>query len=383
MQSKHVRSRTGQLLKKARRDVGMSAKVLAEAVEERSNGKVKWNTNSVYAIENGRARISKDVQEILCSVLSIDRETFSADESAVATVYESRVSQNATEKQYIAEYAAKLIHDVYPGDAIAIDGGSSTFGIVNSLCRQIRTGESSIGLIITNHLEALRCLAREMVSDHPIVHATGGILRPSRETFIGHTAARTIEDHRFQVSIVGANGFDPPDLLTMSEQEYHVKHAMINGASTVIFPIDSSKWAYHAGKKLIGLDDIVKDGRRAVLITAYPVTDSIDREDQPLETAFHKERVRQLDAAMRKLVSFSGADTQVRMAIVSSSAGESEQLNVKEIIHADRKMISGSEFLKRPIEVWYADAVAGTVSVETEVKLGLVFAFELSNSHGT
>ncbi|MGN7761528.1 DeoR/GlpR family DNA-binding transcription regulator [Paenibacillus sp. 22594] len=134
------------------------------------------------------------------------------------------------EKQRIAHKAVEMIQD---GDAILLDGGTTTLQIAKAL-----RAFSNLK-VITNSMIALN----ELKDCHNIeVSITGGLLRQDTLAFVGPMTERSLEMVRVDKAFLGTNGLDLREGITTPNMlEAATKRKMISVAKQVILLADHSK----------------------------------------------------------------------------------------------------------------------------------------------
>lgn len=134
------------------------------------------------------------------------------------------------EKDAIAEAALLSVTD---GDSIALDVGSTTLALARRL-----TARDNL-TVITPSLSVAGTLA-----DHPRVRVlvTGGLLRPSESSLVGHLAERAFTDFHVDRLFLGVGGIHPEHGMTeFNIEDTLVKQAMLQTAKETIVLADSSK----------------------------------------------------------------------------------------------------------------------------------------------
>ena len=199
----------------------------------------------------------------------------SQDTIETHNMFSKRAALYLREKRCIAEYVAWWLRTNFRNNAIAIDGGSTNTAIVSAICRDAIRRSRTVGTIITNNVDALYTLSTWIPEgSNPRPLATGGILRGSRFTLVGESAVNSLENAAFAVAIVGANGFEWPELSTGTPSEHDVKKKMIEGSRQIVFPIEADKWGLSAGSPLGSLDQLARDGKRVQVVTALPLEEA-------------------------------------------------------------------------------------------------------------
>lgn len=142
-----------------------------------------------------------------------------------------RMMENEEEKRRIGQAAAKLIQD---GETIFLGSGTTTFEVARHL-----TGKKNL-TVITNALNIVNLLA-----DQPeiTVVVTGGLLRHSELSMIGHITEQTLKELRANKVIMGMRAISVQDGLTSDYlPETMTDRAIIQSASEVILVADHSKF---------------------------------------------------------------------------------------------------------------------------------------------
>lgn len=165
------------------------------------------------------------------------------------------------EKQRIARACLELIQ---PGDAIFLDGGTTTLQLAMLLAD--RTDISARGVkVVTNSFAVAEVLGNRL-DEHPVV--VGGRYRPQGRCFVGPLAMRSLEQFRVDVAFIGVTGVNGDAAFAADLSEAEIKAAVVKRAARVIIPMDHSK---------VGLTDFVE-------ICPLSAVDSIltDRPDAQL-----------------------------------------------------------------------------------------------------
>jgi hypothetical protein len=185
-------------------------------------------------------------------------------------VFDDRQRLCHFEKQCIGCYIAHYLRTHALHKAVAVDGGSTNFCVLEAIIRDAKDGRPTVSHVLTNHFDGIY-LAHDLPDGAvPQWRCTGGVLRASRATFV-EGADDAVKDCRCWTAVVGVNGFEPPWIFTNTRREHPIKLAMIKEARNVVFPIDSSKWGAPAVERLSTLHEIADRGKRIVLVTCYPV----------------------------------------------------------------------------------------------------------------
>jgi len=165
--------------------------------------------------------------------------------------YLLRSTGHIEEKQRIGKAAADLIKK---GDSIMLDVGTTTLEIARNL------HDHQNLTIITPCFQIAALLA-----EHPGIRLilTGGILRPSELSLVGHLAERTIQEFFVDKLFFGAGGVDIETGFTeFNLEDTLVKQAMLRQAKDITAVVDSSKFgqvAFTAISPLRAANRIITD----------------------------------------------------------------------------------------------------------------------------
>lgn len=140
-------------------------------------------------------------------------------------------------QQRIARTAAK---NIKPGDVLFIDSGQVTSYLAEELARKENLGLT----IITNSIHVFDVL-RDIPGNTLIL--TGGIFRPSSETFIGPTAEAALRELRADKLFLAVTGITLDfGLSHINIAEVAIKQAMIRAAREVILLADHTVFGYES-----------------------------------------------------------------------------------------------------------------------------------------
>ncbi|WP_379161749.1 DeoR/GlpR family DNA-binding transcription regulator [Paenibacillus sp. sgz5001063] len=199
-----------------------------------------------FVERNTRASVQELSQELEVSESTVRRDLKELEESRLlkrthggavslqSVNFEAAVPYKADrfldEKQRIAQKAVEMIQD---GDAILLDGGTTTLQIAKAL-RAFTNLK-----VITNSMIALN----ELKDCHNIeVSITGGLLRQDTLAFVGPMTERSLEMVRVDKAFLGTNGLDLREGITTPNMlEAATKRKMISVAKQVILLADHSK----------------------------------------------------------------------------------------------------------------------------------------------
>ena len=163
-----------------------------------------------------------------------------------------RSTSHVEEKERIGKAAADLIKK---GDSVMLDVGTTTLEIARNLHAHPNL------TIITPCFHIAAVLA-----EHPGIRLilTGGILRRSELSLVGHLAERTIREFYVDKLFVAAGGVDIDAGFTeFNLEDTLVKQAMLRQAKDITVVVDSSKFgqvAFTAIASLKAANRIITDG---------------------------------------------------------------------------------------------------------------------------
>jgi DeoR/GlpR family transcriptional regulator of sugar metabolism len=163
----------------------------------------------------------------------------------------SRSTTHQEEKAYIGKMAAELVRS---GDSMTLDVGTTTLEVARNLA-------DKQNLTIITPCFQIASLLCENPSIRLIL--TGGILRHSELSMVGHLAERVFDEFYVDKLFLAAAGVDFDSGLTeYNLEDTLVKHAMIRTAKQVILVTDSSKFnrvAFTAIAPIDVIDTVVTD----------------------------------------------------------------------------------------------------------------------------
>ncbi len=144
--------------------------------------------------------------------------------------YLTRSSTNIHLKRAIARRAAQIVSE---GSSIAIDVGTT----VEELAKHL-VNVSSLTVLTSSLRVATLLIEAPMIR----LIVSGGIVRPSEWSMVGHVAQRTFADFRVDTAFMGVGGIDLTHGLTEFNLEDALnKRTMIEFAERVVVLADSSK----------------------------------------------------------------------------------------------------------------------------------------------
>jgi len=153
------------------------------------------------------------------------------DNTSADTPYLLRAETNKAQKLIIAEKLQGLIH---PKENIMLDASSTCVHIARKLKKLDKL------TIITNSVEILvECSNTENIC----TISTGGNLRGSSLSLVGHGAARIISQLTADRAIISCKGLDfDKGIMESNLEEAEIKKAMADNARQLILVVDSSKF---------------------------------------------------------------------------------------------------------------------------------------------
>lgn len=169
--------------------------------------------------------------------------------------YPDKADRLQGEKLRIARKAVEMIQE---GDAILLDGGTTTLQIARAL-KSFRNLK-----VITNSMLALN----ELKDCRNIeVSITGGMLRPDTMAFVGPMTERSLDMVRVDKAFLGTNGLDLREGITTPNMlEAATKRKMIAVAKQTILLADHSKIGQISFCKVVDLQEM----DHCILDTATP-----------------------------------------------------------------------------------------------------------------
>ncbi|MCE3202206.1 DeoR/GlpR family DNA-binding transcription regulator [Paenibacillus sonchi] len=149
------------------------------------------------------------------------------------------------EKQRIARKAVEMIQE---GDAILLDGGTTTLQIARALKTISNLKVITNSMIALNELKDCRNIE---------VSITGGMLRPDTLAFVGPMTERSLEMVRVDKAFIGTNGLDIHEGITTPNMlEAATKRKMISVAKQAVLLADHSKIGQVSFCKVADLQEI-------------------------------------------------------------------------------------------------------------------------------
>lgn len=151
------------------------------------------------------------------------------------------------EKQALARKAAELLS---PGDAVIIDGGTTTSMLAGSIPDfPLR--------IITNSVRLVASFEAHRQNNPRLdIYVTGGILYPHSGLLLGPSAQAGMMQYHAQWAFLSVGGITDSATFNTNEFVVEVERAMVNSAEKVVVLADHSKIGKPALCSAIGLDEI-------------------------------------------------------------------------------------------------------------------------------
>lgn len=166
------------------------------------------------------------------------------DNASVDIPLNIREVTNIEGKQAIGLKLADYIED---GDTIILDSSSTALAVASKIKNKKLT-------VITNSVKIVLELAD--AKDCRVI-STGGTLRESAMSFVGHMTEGAIRNYNVDKAIIACKGIDKGKHVTESnEMEAEVKKAMINAADKVFLAVDHTKFNKVAFVRMLNLKDI-------------------------------------------------------------------------------------------------------------------------------
>lgn len=155
-----------------------------------------------------------------------------------------REATNKEDKNRIGKAVADLIQD---GDTIMMDASTTALYVAKYLQDKKVT-------IITNALKVPMVLAGKNNMD---IISTGGTLKSSSLSFVGHLAESVIEKYHVNKTIISCKAIDlEHGIMEPHQLETEVKKKMIHASEQVILAVDSSKFGKKSFIKAYPIDKI-------------------------------------------------------------------------------------------------------------------------------
>lgn len=162
-----------------------------------------------------------------------------------------------TEKERIAGYASRLIHD---DDVVFLDAGTTTMRMVEHL-------KDSRASFVTNSVDIMNCMAALGIR----AYCVGGLLRPETRAMVGSMTLDALSQFNFTKAFLGTNGISlRQGFTTPDREEAAVKQKAAEQAYLNYVLADASKFQRVTAVSFLPLE-------KAVIITDR-LTDAAFRE---------------------------------------------------------------------------------------------------------
>ena len=202
---------------------------IVQFVEKHSRGSVQELSQEMGVSESTVRRDLKELEEA-----RLLKRTHGGAVSLQSVNFEAAISDKEDrfldEKLRIARKAVELIK---AGDAILLDGGTTTLQIARELKTFSDIKVITNSIMVLNELKDCRNIE---------VSITGGMLRQDTMAFVGPMTERSLEMVRVDLAFLGTNGMDVREGITTPNMlEAATKRKMINVAKQVVLVADHSK----------------------------------------------------------------------------------------------------------------------------------------------
>jgi DeoR/GlpR family transcriptional regulator of sugar metabolism len=152
---------------------------------------------------------------------------------------------NIEGKRAIGIKVAEYIND---GDTIMLDSSTTALQVAQ------RIKDKRKITVITNSINVVMELST--AKDCKVI-STGGILRQSSMSFIGHVVEESIKNYNVDIAVVACKGVDMAKGITESnEMEVEIKKSMVEAAEKVFLLADYTKFNKISFLKMLKLDNV-------------------------------------------------------------------------------------------------------------------------------
>jgi len=202
---------------------------ILQFVDKHSRGSVQELSQEMGVSESTVRRDLKELEEA-----KLLKRTHGGAVSLQSVNFEAAISDKEDrfldEKQRIARKAVEMIK---AGDAILLDGGTTTLHIARELKNFSDIKVITNSIMVLNELKDCRNIE---------VSITGGMLRQDTMAFVGPMTERSLDMVRVDIAFLGTNGMDVRDGITTPNMlEAATKRRMISVAKQVVLVADHSK----------------------------------------------------------------------------------------------------------------------------------------------
>jgi len=202
---------------------------IVEFVERHSRGSVQELSQEMGVSESTVRRDLKELEEA-----RLLKRTHGGAVSLQSVNFEAAIADK--EDRFLEEklrIARKAVDMIQPGDAILLDGGTTTLQIARELKNFTGIKVITNSIMVLNELKDCRNIE---------VSITGGMLRPDTMAFVGPMTERSLEMVRVDKAFLGTNGMDLREGITTPNMlEAATKRKMISVAKQVVLLADHSK----------------------------------------------------------------------------------------------------------------------------------------------
>ncbi|WP_410514623.1 DeoR/GlpR family DNA-binding transcription regulator [Paenibacillus sp. BR2-3] len=217
---------------------------IVQFVEKHSRGSVQELSQEMGVSESTVRRDLKELEEA-----RLLKRTHGGAVSLQSVNFEAAISDK--EDQYLDEklrIARKAVEMIEAGDAILLDGGTTTLQIARELKTFSDIKVITNSIMVLNELKDCRNIE---------VSITGGMLRPDTMAFVGPMTERSLEMVRVDKAFLGTNGMDLHEGITTPNMlEAATKRKMISVAKQVVLVADHSKIGQVSFGKVADLDEM-------------------------------------------------------------------------------------------------------------------------------
>lgn len=153
-------------------------------------------------------------------------------QSVLEKSYVDKAVNSLASKQRIASWTVRNM--ISEGDIIILDGGTTTGALTKESLPPNLT-------VMTNSLPIADALLRHPA--RPLVHLSGGLLRPESSTSVGKEALSFFRKRRASKFFMSATGVDVKAGVTdPNPLEIEVKRMMANSCEKIYLLVDAGKW---------------------------------------------------------------------------------------------------------------------------------------------
>jgi DeoR/GlpR family transcriptional regulator of sugar metabolism len=179
------------------------------------------------------------------------------------TGFTRRVATNPAAKRHIGQRAADLVN---PGDAIAVDAGTTAYELAAALPRGFG------GCIVTHSIPVT-----QLMLHRPGVRTVGlgGDLYPASQAFVGPMTVEGARNLRVRTFFMGAAAVDARGVYVDTDIERPTKRALMDIADEVVLLVDETKFSTSAPVLLCSFDSV-----NALVTDMAPPEDVVEALDK-------------------------------------------------------------------------------------------------------